>query len=257
MKGGDMAGRVDGKVVVATGIASGIGRATALALAREGARLVLGDVAAAGEETARDARALGAHAEFVPADVTRQADVDALVARALSRHGRLDCAVNNAGIEGALRNTADYPEETFERVIQVNLIGVWRCLRAEVPVMLRTGGGAIVNTASVAGLVGAGALSAYVASKHGVVGLTRSAAIEYAKAGIRVNAVCPGVIDTPMVDRLSAEMPALREALIAMKPMGRLGRAEEVAEAVVWLCSDAASFVTGHALAVDGGYVAQ
>lgn len=252
-----MAGRVDGKVVVATGIASGIGRATALALAREGARLVLGDVAAAGEETARDARALGVQAEFVPADVTRQADVDALVARAISRHGRLDCAVNNAGIEGVLRDTADYPEETFERVIQVNLIGVWRCLRAEVPVMLRTGGGAIVNTASVAGLVGAGALSAYVASKHGVVGLTRSAAIEYAKAGIRVNAVCPGVIDTPMVDRLSAEMPALREALVAMKPMGRLGRAGEVAEAVVWLCSDAASFVTGHALAVDGGYVAQ
>ena len=175
----------------------------------------------------------------------------------MARHGRLDCAVNNAGIEGALRDTAEYPEDIFERVIQVNLIGVWRCVRAEVPAMLRTGGGAIVNTASVAGLVGAGALSAYVASKHGVVGLTRSAAIEYAKAGIRVNAVCPGVIDTPMVDRLSAEMPTLREALIAMKPMGRLGRPEEVAEAVVWLCSDAASFVTGHALAVDGGYVAQ
>jgi NAD(P)-dependent dehydrogenase (short-subunit alcohol dehydrogenase family) len=257
MEGGSMARRVDGKVVVTTGAASGIGRATALALAREGARLVLGDVADAGEETARDARALGAQAEFVPADVTRQTDVDALVARALSRHGRLDCAVNNAGIEGALRDTAEYPEDIFERVIQVNLIGVWRCLRAEVPAMLRTGGGAIVNTASVAGLVGAGALSAYVASKHGVVGLTRSAAIEYAKAGIRVNAVCPGVIDTPMVDRLSAEMPTLREALIAMKPMGRLGQPEEVAEAVVWLCSDAASFVTGHALAVDGGYVAQ
>jgi NAD(P)-dependent dehydrogenase (short-subunit alcohol dehydrogenase family) len=139
----------------------------------------------------------------------------------------------------------------------VNLIGVWRCLRAEIPAMLRGGGGAIVNTASVAGLVGAGAFSAYVASKHGVVGLTRSAAIEYAKAGIRVNAVCPGVIDTPMLDRLEAEMPALREALLAMKPMGRLGRPDEVAAAVVWLCSEAASFVTGHALAVDGGYVAQ
>jgi NAD(P)-dependent dehydrogenase (short-subunit alcohol dehydrogenase family) len=252
-----MAGRLEGKVALATGVASGIGRATALALAREGARLVLGDVAAAGEETARDARAFGAAAEFVAADVTRQADVDALVARAVARHGRLDCAINNAGIEGAVRETAEYPEDTFERVIQVNLVGVWRCLRAEVPAMRRAGGGSIVNTASVAGLVGAGALSAYVASKHGVVGLTRSAAIEYAKTGIRVNAVCPGVIDTPMVDRLSAEMPSLREALVAMKPMRRLGRPEEVAEAVVWLCSDAASFVTGHALAVDGGYVAQ
>jgi NAD(P)-dependent dehydrogenase (short-subunit alcohol dehydrogenase family) len=248
---------VDGKVILVTGAASGIGRATALALARAGARLVLGDVAAAGEDIAREARALGIDAEFLRTDVTRQVDVDALVARAIARHGRLDCAVNNAGIEGVLRETADYPEETFERVINVNLIGVWRCLRAEIPAMLRGGGGAIVNTASVAGLVGAGAFSAYVASKHGVVGLTRSAAIEYAKAGIRVNAVCPGVIDTPMLDRLEAEMPALREALLAMKPMGRLGRPDEVAAAVVWLCSEAASFVTGHALAVDGGYVAQ
>ena len=248
---------VDGKVILVTGAASGIGRATALALARAGARLVLGDVAAAGEDIAREARALGIDAEFLRTDVTRQVDVDALVARAIARHGRLDCAVNNAGIEGVLRETADYPEETFERVINVNLIGVWRCLRAEIPAMLRGGGGAIVNTASVAGLVGAGAFSAYVASKHGVVGLTRSAAIEYAKAGIRVNAVCPGVIDTPMLDRLEAEMPALREALLAMKPMGRLGQPDEVAAAVVWLCSEAASFVTGHALAVDGGYVAQ
>jgi len=183
--------------------------------------------------------------------------VDALVARAVARHGRLDCAVNNAGIEGVLRQTAEYPEEDFARVIQVNLLGVWRCLRGEIPAMLASSGGAIVNTASVAGLVGAGGLSAYVASKHAVVGLTRAAAIEYAKAGVRVNAVCPGVIDTPMVDRLSLEMPTLREALLAMKPMGRLGRPAEVAEAILWLCSDAASFVTGHALAVDGGYVAQ
>jgi NAD(P)-dependent dehydrogenase (short-subunit alcohol dehydrogenase family) len=252
-----MGGRLAGKVVLATGVASGIGRATALQLAREGARLVLGDVAPAGEDTARTARGLGADAEFVIADVTRQGDVDALVACALARHGRLDCAVNNAGIEGALRETAEYPEETFARVIQVNLVGVWRCLRAEIPAMRRGGGGAIVNTASAAGLVGASGLSAYVAAKHGVVGLTRSAAIEYAKAGIRVNAVCPGVIDTPMVDRLSIELPTLRDALVAMKPMGRLGRPEEVAEAIVWLCSDATSFITGHALAIDGGYVAQ
>src|SRR5262245_39601598 len=235
-----MAGRLDGSVVLVTGAASGIGRATALALAREGARLVLGDVDAAGEDTARAARALGADADFQPTDVTRQADVDALVARAVARHGRLDCAVNNAGIEGALRPTADYPAEDFERVIQVNLLGVWRCLRAEVRAMLASSGGAIVNTASVAGLVGAGGLCAYVASKHAVVGLTRAAAIEYAKAGIRINAVCPGVIDTPMVDRLSLQMPTLREALLAMKPMGRLGLPDEVAAAIVWLCSDAA-----------------
>jgi len=252
-----MAGRVDGKVILVTGVASGIGRATAIALAREGARLVLGDVAAAGEETAHAARSLGADARFLECDVARQIDVDALVGCAMSRHGRLDGAVNNAGIEGALRETAEYPEETFLRVIEVNLIGMWRCLRAEIPAMRTGGGGAIVNMASAAGLVGAGGLSAYVASKHGVVGLTRSAAIECAKAGIRVNAVCPGLVDTPMVDRLSAERPTLRDALIAMKPMGRLGRPEEVAEAAVWLCSDATSFVTGHTLAVDGGYVAQ
>jgi NAD(P)-dependent dehydrogenase (short-subunit alcohol dehydrogenase family) len=253
-----MRGRVEDKVVLVTGAASGIGRATAVTLAREGARLVLCDVAAtAGEETAREARALGAEAEFLTADVARQTEVDQLVEYALARHGRLDCAVNNAGIEGALRETADYPEETFVRVIHVNLIGVWRCLRAEIPAIRRNGGGAIVNMASAAGLVGAGGLSAYAAAKHGVVGLTRTAAIDYAKAGIRVNAVCPGLIETPMVDRLSAELPTLRDALVAMKPMGRLGRPEEVAEAVVWLCSDAASFVTGHMLAVDGGYVAQ
>jgi len=252
-----MPGRVDGKVILVTGVASGIGRATAIALAREGARLVLGDVAAAGEETADAARRLGADARFLECDVARQRDVDALVGCAMSRHGRLDAAVNNAGIEGALRETAEYPEETFLRVIEVNLIGMWRCLRAEIPAMRAGGGGTIVNMASAAGLVGAGGLSAYVASKHGVVGLTRSAAIECAKAGIRVNAVCPGLVDTPMVDRLSAEMPTLRDALIAMKPMGRLGRPGEVAEAVVWLCSDATSFVTGHTLAVDGGYVAQ
>ena len=165
--------------------------------------------------------------------------------------------MNNAGIEGALRETAEYPEETFVRVIEVNLIGVWRCLRAEIPAMRRAGGGAIVNLASAAGLVGAGGLSAYVAAKHGVVGLTRAAAIDYAKTGIRVNAVCPGVVETPMVDRLSAELPTLRDALVGMAPMGRLGQPEEIAEAIVWLCSDAASFVTGHTLAVDGGYVAQ
>jgi NAD(P)-dependent dehydrogenase (short-subunit alcohol dehydrogenase family) len=244
--------------VLVTGAASGIGRAIALAFARAGARLVLGDVIVEdGEATAREAARLGAKADFLVTDVTLQADVDRLVARAIALHGRLDCAVNNAGIEGALKATADYPEAEFERVLQVNLLGVWRCLRAEIPTMLASGGGAIVNMSSAAGLVGAGALSAYAASKHGVVGLTRSAALEYAAAGVRINAVCPGLIETPMVDRLAAQMPSLRDALLQQEPIGRLGRPEEVAEAVVWLCSPAASFVTGHAMAVDGGYLAQ
>lgn len=244
---------LEGRVLLVTGAASGIGRATAIAAARAGARLVLGDVA----DCADTARAAGADAVVRRTDVTRQDDVRALVDAAVARFGRLDAAFNNAGIEGTLRPTADYPEDTLARVLEVNVLGVWRCMRAELPVMLRLGGGAIVNAASVAGLVGAGAFSAYVASKHAVVGLTKSAAIEYAPGGVRVNAVCPGVIDTPMVGRLAAELTTLRETLLARVPMGRLGTAGEVAAAVVWLCSDAASFVTGHALAVDGGYVAQ
>ncbi len=248
-----MAGRLDGTVLLITGAASGIGRATAIAAAREGARLALGDLGDCREL----ARALDTDVITQRIDVTRQADVGSLVDATCATFGRLDAAFNNAGIEGVLRPTADYPEDVFARVIEVNLLGVWRCLRAELPVMVRQGAGSIVNAGSVGGLVGAGAFSAYVASKHAVVGLTRSAAIEYAPHGVRLNAICPGVIDTPMVDRLSAEMTTLRETLVARKPMGRLGTADEVAEAVVWLCSGASSFVTGHALAVDGGYVAQ
>jgi NAD(P)-dependent dehydrogenase (short-subunit alcohol dehydrogenase family) len=253
-----MAGRLDGKAVLITGAASGIGRATALAASREGAKLVLADVAVeGGEETAKKIDAEGGKALFVRCDVRQQPEIDAMVKRVVEAYGRLDCAFNNAGIEGTLAATADYPEDVFERVIQINLIGVWRCLRAEIPAMLKQGKGAIVNTASVAGLVGAGAFAAYDASKHGVVGLTKSCALDYAKQGIRLNAVCPGVIQTPMLDRLGDLMPGVIDALLAVKPMGRLGTAEEVAEAVVWLLSDAASFVTGTTLAVDGGYTAQ
>lgn len=244
------------KAAVVTGAASGIGRATVLAFAHAGTRVVAADVdAAGGEATAAAARATGADVTFVACDVRSGADVDALVAHAVTRFGRLDCAVNNAGVEGLLAPIGDCPEAAAAQVLDVNLMGVWRCLHAELPRMAAQGGGAIVNTASVAGLVGAGGLAPYVASKHGVVGLTKAAALEYAAHGVRVNAICPGVIQTPMVDRLAAASPGIVEALLAVKPMGRLGTPEEVAAAIVWLCSDAASFTTGHALTVDGGYV--
>ena len=247
---------LEGKATLVTGAASGIGRATALAFARAGARLVVADVDAdGGEATAAAARAEGADAAFVRCDVRSGADVEALVTATVARFGRLDCAFNNAGIEGDLAPIGETSEEVAARVLDVNLMGVWRCLHAELPRMAAQGGGAIVNTASVAGLIGAGGLAPYVASKHGVLGLTKTAALEYATSGIRVNAVCPGVIQTPMLDRLEAARPGVVEALLAVKPMGRLGSPDEVAAAVVWLCSDAASFTTGHALTVDGGYV--
>lgn len=253
-----MAGRVAGKVALVTGGGSGIGRAAALAFAREGAKVVVSDVVIdGGEETVRLIKAAGGQAVFVKADVARPAEVDALIARVVDTYGRLDCAFNNAGIEGTMAQTADCSEENWDRTIAINLKGVWLCLKAEIPQMLKQGGGAIVNTASVAGLVGFAGLPAYVASKHGVVGLTKSAALEYAKQGIRVNAVCPGVIRTPMVERLFRDNPAAGETIAAMEPVGRMGTPEEIAEAVVWLCSDAASFVTGLAMAVDGGLTAQ
>jgi NAD(P)-dependent dehydrogenase (short-subunit alcohol dehydrogenase family) len=247
---------LEGKATLVTGGASGIGRATALAFARAGARIVVADVdTEGGEATAAAARADGADAGFVRCDVRSGAEVEALVAATVARFGRLDCAFNNAGIEGDLAPIGDTAEEVAARVLDVNAMGVWRCLHAELPRMAAQGGGAIVNTASVAGLIGAGGLAPYVASKHAVLGLTKTAALEYAPAGIRVNAVCPGVIQTPMLDRLAAARPGVVEALLAVKPMGRLGAPDEVAAAVVWLCSDAASFTTGHALTVDGGYV--
>jgi NAD(P)-dependent dehydrogenase (short-subunit alcohol dehydrogenase family) len=251
-----MAASVAGKSVLITGGASGIGRAAAYAFGREGARVVVADLSeSGGRETVEKLRAGGAEAHFVRADVTKSEEVVALVAKTVSLLGRLDCAFNNAGIEGAVVPVADYPEDTFRRVLDVNVLGVFRCMRAELPQMLSQGRGAIVNTASVAGLIGAGGLSAYIASKHAVLGLTKTAALENAKLGVRVNAVCPGVIQTPMLDRLASAADGLVQGTIGATPMGRLGTPEEIAEAVVWLCSDAASFITGTALTVDGGYV--
>jgi NAD(P)-dependent dehydrogenase (short-subunit alcohol dehydrogenase family) len=253
-----MAGRVAGKVALVTGGSSGIGRATAQIFAREGAKVVVADVLVeGGEETVRLIKAAGGEAIFVKTDVSQPADVEALVKRAVETYGRLDCAFNNAGIEGVIQPTADYSEAHWDRVIAINLKGVWLCMKSELQQMLKQGGGAIVNTASVAGLVGGAGASAYVASKHGVNGLTKTAALEYAKAGIRVNAVCPGAIRTPMLERAFAGNPQLMESMAAMEPVGRMAAPEEVAEAVVWLCSDAASFVTGLPMAVDGGWVAQ
>jgi len=184
-------------------------------------------------------------------------DVQALVVAAVQRYGRIDCAFNNAGIEGENAATADCSEENWNRVLSTNLRGIWLCMKHEIPQMLSQGNGAIVNMSSIAGLVGFGGLPAYVASKHGVVGLTKTAALEYATQGIRINAVCPGVIRTDMIDRLTGGDLAAEAQFTEMEPLGRMGRPEEVAAAVLWLCSDAASFVTGHAMVVDGGAVAQ
>jgi len=251
-------GRFDGKVAIVTGASSGIGRATALAFAREGARVVVADVlVAGGDETVRTIKKAGGQAIFIKTDVSRTTDVQAMVERAVRKYGRLDYAFNNAGIEGTAAPIADSSEENFDRVIGINLKGVWLCMKYEIPEMLKHKGGAIVNCSSIAGLVGFPGVTPYVASKHGVVGLTKAAALEYAKAGIRINAVCPGVIRTPMIERFTGGKAEAEAQLIAAEPVGRIGTPEEIAEAVVWLCSDAASFVTGHPMAVDGGWVAQ
>ncbi len=253
-----MARHLEGKIALVTGGGSGIGKASALAFAREGAKVVVADVVVdGGEETLGLIKKAGGEAIFVKADVSKAAEVEALVNKTVEAYGRLDCTHNNAGIEGSLVTTTEYTEESWDRVMAINLKGVWLCMKYEIPQMLKQGGGSIVNTASGAGLAGAQLLSAYVASKHGVVGLTKTAALEYAKSGIRVNAVCPGVIRTPMVARGIALRPEFESQMLAVEPVGRFGEPEEIAEAVVWLSSDAASFVTGHAMSVDGGALAQ
>jgi NAD(P)-dependent dehydrogenase (short-subunit alcohol dehydrogenase family) len=246
---------LEDKVAVITGGSSGIGRATALAFAAEGARVAIGARRLAeGEETARLIREQGGDAIFVETDVRHSAQVGRLVETAVDRWGRLDCAFNNAGVEGPVFTlTADYPEDAWNEVIAINLTGIFLSMKHEIPHLLKQGG-AIVNMSSLAGLVGGHVGSAYFASKHGVVGLTKAAAIEYAKSGLRVNAVCPAVIETDMASRAFSEM---WDRIIEMHPIGRVGTPQEVADAVVWLCSDRASFITGHALPIDGGFVAQ
>ncbi len=246
------------KVLLVTGAASGIGRAAALLFAREGARAVaIADLDERGQEVARQVEEAGASALFLPCDVSRSDQVEAVVRETAARFGRLDGAFNNAGIEGATARTAEYQEADWDRVIAVNLKGVWLCMKYELQQMVAQGGGAIVNTASVAGMIGWRGAPAYSAAKQGVVALTRTAALEYARAGIRVNAICPGVVHTPMLDRVLGGDAELAARFARLEPLGRFGQPEEVAAAAAWLLSDAASFVTGHCLVVDGGLTVQ
>ncbi len=246
------------KAVLVTGGASGIGRAAALSFAHGGARVVVADVnQVGGEETVRLVKTEGGEAVFVKADVRAAVDVEAMVAATLQSFGRLDIAFNNAGVLGSGAAMIDFTEDDWDDVMGINLKGVWLCMKHEIPAMIQAGGGAIVNTSSIAGLVGSQHSPAYAASKHGVVGLTKTAALQYAPQGIRVNCVCPAAVYSPMLETLVTRNPQVGDRLLASQPNGRFASPEEVAAVVTWLCSDAASFVTGAALPVDGGYTAQ
>ncbi len=247
----------NGKVAVVTGGASGIGRATALLYAQNGAKVVVSDVdEAGGKEAARAAGQDGGEATFVRCDVANPEECQRLVGAAVEKYGRLDIAFNNAGIGGESNPVGEYSIEGWQKVISINLSGVFYCMRFEIPAMLKTGGGAIVNMSSILGQVGFANAPAYVAAKHGVIGLTQSAAVEYAQQGLRINAVGPGFISTPMIAGFE-QNPELNNMLISLHPIGRLGRPEEVAELVIWLSSEKASFVTGAYYPVEGGYLAR
>jgi NAD(P)-dependent dehydrogenase (short-subunit alcohol dehydrogenase family) len=249
---------LEGKMAIVTGGGSGIGRAAARLFVRDGAKVVVADInAKGGEETVQMIAKEGGEALFVKTDVSKAAEVEAMVNKTVETFGQLDCAFNNAGISGELATIIDCTEENWDRVINNNLRGVWLCMKYEIPEMLKQDAGAIVNTTSQYGQVGYPNLCAYTASKHGIIGLTKVAALEYAEYGLRVNAVIPGNTRTPMLAQALDMDPAFEAMFIGQEPIGRLADPEEIAEAVVWLCSDAASFVTGSAMAVDGGYLAQ
>jgi NAD(P)-dependent dehydrogenase (short-subunit alcohol dehydrogenase family) len=248
-----------GKVAFVTGAASGIGRAAALAFAREGAGVVAADVSEHdNKETARMIEKQGGRAVAIRCDVTRAADVKTALDETVNVFGRLDFAFNNAGVEPRKSvPTADFEEEEWDRIVDTNLRGVFLCMKYEIPLILKQGGGAVVNTSSGAGVIGIKGSPAYTAAKHGVIGLTRAAALDYAAQGVRVNAICPGYIDTPMMGRFTGGTAEGRAKVIAEEPVGRMGKPEEIAAAVVWLCSDAAAFMVGHAMVIDGGQTVQ
>jgi NAD(P)-dependent dehydrogenase (short-subunit alcohol dehydrogenase family) len=247
-------GSFAGKVAFVTGAANGIGRAAARAFAREGAAVAVADISEQGiQETVRLIEQAGGRALGVRCDVSRSEDVKAALDKTAEAFGRLDFAFNNAGVEQPLKPAADLTEQEWDRIVGIDLRGVFLCMKHEIPLMLRHGGGAIVNTSSGAGVKGIAGQAAYCAAKFGVVGFTKAAALDYAKSNIRINAVCPGIIQTPMMDRFSGGTPEGRERVIAQEPVGRMGKPEEIAAAVVWLCSDAAAFVVGHAMIIDGG----
>jgi NAD(P)-dependent dehydrogenase (short-subunit alcohol dehydrogenase family) len=250
---------LSGKVVLITGGGSGIGRASALAFAAEGVKVVIADIdEKGGKQTVSLIQEKGGQAIFQKADVSKSEDAEGMVHTTVKQYGSLDYAFNNAGIEGPDASIIDHSEEEWDQVVRINLKGVWLSMKYEIPQMLNQGKGVIVNNASILGVVGSEGVCAYVAAKHGVVGLTKTAALEYATRGIRVNAVCPGYIQTPLMGRIGATADSkLLLTLMGLHPMKRLGKPEEIASAVVWLCSDAASFITGHNMLVDGGYTIQ
>ena len=251
-------GILQGKIALVTGGGSGIGRATALIMAREGATVIIANRnQEAGEETVSAIRTAGGEGAFIRADLSRTAEVENLFDQIRQGYDRLDCAFNNAGIAGTLANTTECTEDDWDVAMNINLKSVWLCMKHEITMMLKQGGGSIVNTASAAGLVGLPGAAAYAVAKHGVVGLTRTAALEFVTQGVRVNAVAPSFVGTPLTAGVNAQYPEFVQKAFALQPIGRVGTPDEIGEAVAWLCSDKASFVTGVAFSADGGYVAQ